>query len=306
MSELLQSSSDTEKRTAKVMIISTPRSVSTALLKCMSCIDGSLAFLEPYLINTWFGKDREFQGPYDGLINPEEFTGVIEKIQATNIDYGYDANESSYAWCKKELEKEYPEKRLVICKEVCYGIHINHRADLPNGYRYLFLIRNPLLVFPSWKKMHQKVLQLPLQDLPFTKWTESMIPQYKGSIYKQMCDLFDFVKKNRDPSPIVIDAEDLLSNPARIMKACFKEIDMPYDDSILQWDASDAITRQWVVATSSLQVSEVTGMYRNAFNSSQFLAPKKLPNKEDLTEDEVQYAQDGMPYYEQLYGLRSK
>ena len=305
MSKLVQGSSDGEKRTAKVMIISTPRSVSTALLKCMSCIDGSLAFLEPYLLNTWFGKDREFQGPYDGLINPEEFTDVAEKLQATNIDYGYDVTESSYAWCKKELEKEYPDKRMVICKEISYGIR-DHKADLPNGYRYVFLIRNPLLVFPSWKKMHQRILQLPLQDLRINAWTEAMIPQYKGSIYKEMCDLFEFVKKNRDPSPIVIDAEDLLSNPAKVMQACFKEIAMPYNNSILQWDASDAITRQWVVATSCLQVNEVAGLYRNAFNSSQFLSPKKLPDTNDLTNDEVQFAQDGMPYYEQLYGLRIK
>ncbi|XP_072039689.1 uncharacterized protein [Amphiura filiformis] len=287
----------------RVMLISTPRSVSTALMKCMSCIKGSLVFLEPYLLACWFGKDKKFDNPFEGFIQPDDIVDVLGELEATNIDYGYEVTETSYSWCKTELEKEYPQKKLIFCKEISHSIR-DHYDDLPIGFRYIFLIRNPMLVFPSWKKMQQKVLRIPMEDLNLNRWTEAMIPQCKGSVYEEMCNQFEFVKKNRDPNPIVIDAEDLLGNPAKILKTCFEQINMPYSDSILQWDSSDSVTRDWVVATSCLQVNKVAGMYNEAIESGNFFAPKQLPNPNDLTEDERHFAQDGMPFYERLYENR--
>ena len=290
---------------ARVMLISTPRSVSTAFLKCMSCIDGSLAFLEPYLLAFWFGADKQFDNPYDGFVQPEDFGDFTNELEAANIDYGYDVSKTSYKWCKSELEKDYPGKKLIFCKDVTYGLR-GHYADLPHGFRYVFLIRNPMLVFPSWKRMHKEILRIPLESLDLNRWTAAMIPQSKGTIYEEMCDLYEFVKNNRDSNPVVIDAEDLLRNPSQVLSTCFHHLDIPYDDSILQWDSSDSVTRNWVVSKSCMEVNKVAGVYREAINSGKFFAPKPLPNPGDLTEDERQFAEDAMPFYERVYAKRIK
>ena len=212
----------------------------------------------------------------------------------------YEAAKYDFAWVKGRLEEEHPGKNLIFNKDMVQGID-GHYDALPTGYRHTFLIRHPLKVFASFKKMTSVMPGAPprLQDM-----TPVMVPS--GYFFKEMYDLVEYVKKEKlEPKPIIIDADDLLSNTPGIMKAYCEALGIPYSDSLLTWPAGDDVMlSKWISPKELLQGGQMA--HKSTFESTGFGKPSPMPDRANLPEDVLAVADASMQYYDKLYEQRFK
>ena len=127
----------------------TPRSISTVFVKFISFVHDSQIFFEPYLCAHWFGPESVQDARHQA--NVETFMKAASEV--TPITGGFEAYECSYKWVKEQLEKPHAGKKLVFSKEMCFSV-ADKFEFLPKGYRHMFLVRHPLKVFSSWKKIY--------------------------------------------------------------------------------------------------------------------------------------------------------
>ena len=116
----------------------------------------------------------------------------------------------SYDAMKSLLTKEYDGLDLIFSKDMAYAIEdcFDILCDKEfSDWQHTFLMRNPRKTVPSlYRASVNKTL---------TGW-ESFDPHEAG--FKQLQDLFDFVKENFDERPVVVDADDLMADPESTMK----------------------------------------------------------------------------------------
>ncbi len=292
----------------KIILWSTPRSLSTVLTKCLSFVPNSSIWFEPYMGAMYYGPEARCI-PSSSPIVWKGKSGEDQETQAKRIqlpeDVGYDVKRSTYKWCQQELEADYPGKSMVFVKELSCAITDKYDA-IPHGYRHSFLIRNPLKVLPSWKKSHYLG---EMHDGPYEayKIKDSFIPT-SGYFYKDTYDLYQHITENYEPNPIVLDADDLLMKPSGVLKAYCTKMGIPYTDDLLHWDPDDKIMMTWNVRRILLQLNQVDSWTNlgNATRSSEFVKPSKGPSLEDLSEDDRRCVDFCMPFYNKLYEKRLK
>ncbi len=110
----------------KVYLWTTPRTVSTSFLKCMTNVPDTVAWHEPYLQIGKFSyevKDPMLQ-PYRDLAEKSGGAAEVAKIES-----GYDASDKDFDWLKDQLEGEFPGKKLVFVKEFGASICRESRQD---------------------------------------------------------------------------------------------------------------------------------------------------------------------------------
>ena len=278
----------------RMMLWGTPRSVSTVFAKFMSFIDDSQIYFEPYLCARWFGPDS--------TMFPENLAMAREFVEAasvvTSVTEGFERSECSFSWVKKQLEKPHAGKKLIFCKEMCFAPEGNY-ASLPVGYHHVFLLRHPLKVFPSWKKIY-----------PFGEGKDFKLDEAPpvffptGFAFKEMSELLDHVKTALDPEPIIVDTDDLLSNPQGILSELFKKLGLPFQDKYLQWEDGGEISKKWIICKTFLQGQVVWDYYKNAFGSTCFTKPSPLPERSSLTADILRCVDASMPYYDKMFAQR--
>ncbi len=185
-------------------------------------------------------------------------------------------------------------------KEISAAITTRFHA-IPRGYKHSFLIRHPLKVLPSWKKACYNKALGPYEE---QKLKDVEIPA-TGYFFNESYDLYQHIRENYDSYPIIIDADDLLTNPGGILKAYCNAMDIPYADDLLHWDPSDEIVKTWNVRRILLQLHQFQGYFiHNALASSEFLNPSKCLGRKDLSDDDLQCIDFCMPYYEEMYKNR--
>ena len=97
---------------------------------------------------------------------------------------------------------------------------------------------------------------------------------FKGHhFFKYLHELWGHVRENIDPNPIVINTQDLLENPKRVLSRFCELTGLPYRDSLLQWDASSEVVKHWRVVGDNIMSFEMS-FYGRAINSSMFFAAK--------------------------------
>ena len=209
----------------------------------------------------------------------------------------YEAVEHDYDWVKGQLEKEQPGKKLIFNKEMVQGI-AGHYDALPRGYRHTFLIRHPLKVFASFKRM-------------VSRFPEKLYDMHPGKVppgyfFKEMYDLFQYIKKEGiEPEPMIIDADDLLANPKGMIKAYCEAFGISYNDSILTWPAGDEVMySKWICQKELVMVGQVA--HKSTFGYTSFGKSTPMPNRADLPDDVLKLADESMQYYNKLYEQRFK
>ncbi len=186
-------------------------------------------------------------------------------------------------------------------KGISLAIDTRHDA-IPEGYQHTFLIRHPMKVIPSYKKLLIKASKLNRHEIKLDELPEDAIP--RGYFFKESYDLLQYVKKHFEPNPIVMDADDLLMNPSGMLKAYCSATGIPYSDDLLQWESGDAVAQTWMIPKMMLKVNHIVNFYEGAFASTQFNKPGKMPLRSDLLEDELICVDKIMPYYEEMYAQR--
>ncbi len=289
-------SGQSDDRLQRVFIWSLPRTMGTALVKCLSYIDDIQVFYEPCVTAYHFGPDAD-----------EKRRAVIAKFvefasaNRMELEHAFDHNICSYKWIKQELESEdYPGKKILLAKDQAYCL--DERYDmLPTGFRYAFLIRHPYRVLPSWKRMLTQILNLDINAVSMQDLQKNSKQEQKA--FQLQYELLSYVKNNRDPNVIVIDADDLQNNSSSILQQFCDGLGLPYSDSLLKWPNDPYVMKSWKVARVSAQgnfLENEGGFYAVALKSTQFQPAKPLPERRELSEDLQKAADEAMPFYEKM------
>lgn len=156
-----------------------------------------------------------------------------------------------------------------------YQKHMTHHMlpgfprDWLSSVTNVFLIRDPSRVAASYEKKRELV---ELEDIGFI----------------QQAEIFEQVADHLGNAPIVIDASDILQNPAAMIKVLCAKLEISFDRAMLDWpkgtrDSDGVWAPHWYHA-----VVETTG-----FATSQNEPPKLSTNAQKL-------ADAAMPYYTAL------
>ena len=280
---------------AKVILWSTPRSLSAVFTKCLSFIPNAVIWFEPF-------TGAMFYGP-DGRYPP-----TILRSEAKNIelpeDMGYDATKYSYKCVQRELEEDFSGKSVVFVQGKTSAIDTRFDA-IPSGYKHSFLIRHPQKVLLSWKKaVYNAKLDGPngYESLKLSELSGARMPT-SGYFFKETYELYEHIKDKYDPNPTVIDADDLQKNPGGVLKAYCTAVGIPYTDDLLQWDSSDDIIKTWKIRREVLQLHQLGSFtfLDNAFRSSEFVKPSDTIPRSELSEDDLKCIDFCIPFYEKMY-----
>ena len=282
----------------RVYVWCLPRTLGTAFIKCMSFVDDVQIFNEPFVSAYHFGPEGK-------AANPEQ-TKFIESAAAnqTEFENAFNDSECTYGWVKRELQAEYPDKKILLVKDQAYCLDAKYEM-IPSGFRHVFLIRHPCKVLPSWKRMLAKLFKL---DNDVVTWTELL---NAGSIpsnsYEMQFELLKYVKESLDPNAIVLDADDLQSNPASILRQFCEGVGIPFTESFLEWPAGRDIMKTWKAGRIPLQgnlLADEGGFYEDALKSRNFLPLKPTPNLSDISHDLQGAIKSSMKFYEQMREIR--
>ena len=275
----------------RVIVWGVPRCLSTAFMRAISNVDNFLVWYEPYLM-------AQKAQVYPDL--PNNMKNVDPAMVPDHFYSLFDKN-NTYSWVKDRLEGPFPGKKLVFVKEMVEGIH-DHYDELPKGYRHTFMIRHPLKVFFSLKKMWQS-LNWPVDgDEDLDKLPKTTI--LSGYFFKEMCDFVDHIKSSDiEPNPIIIDADDLQANPEEVMKIYCKKVDIPYDDRIVRWTGNVSFDN-WMAPKELTAMFLTPGVHKKSSGSEGFSPPSELPSRADLPADVLRVADASMEYYDKLYAQR--
>ncbi|XP_022089687.1 uncharacterized protein LOC110978748 [Acanthaster planci] len=289
-----------------------PRTCSSSFLKSMNKMPDCQIIFELYTTAWHFGPERDltvastFPKEPDVVTNMTE-AGLLEKDSQS----GFHSSVCTFDFCKKQLEAAYPGKRLVLNKEMASFL-IPKYNYLPKGYRHVFLIRDPSIVFPSWKKIVQEMRMvkhgevIALDDLILDRQPLDIMPAGLG--FKETYEMYQYIKENNmDPEPIVIDAEDLVANPEGVLSAFCSRMGLPYSSSLLGWESGSELAADWIISQRHkfiLKNAKTMDVFRN---STRFQKPEVEEGHYAKITPDVQRCIDlSMPYYEKMYEHRLK
>ncbi|XP_072018881.1 uncharacterized protein [Amphiura filiformis] len=291
----------------RVMLWCVPRTISTVLTKCMSFVKSSQIVVEPFNSAYHFGPEK-IQSPAALAARWEAFDKLqqqrLQNVKIEGLAHVFEDDQCTYAWVKGQLEAEYRGKSLIFCKDHAYGLQGKYEM-IPKGYKHTFLIRHPYKVFISWRKLlyaHPIFPQFGLCNAP-----ECMFPSKYG--FMEQFELYQYIKANVDPSPIILDADDLLSNPKSVVEQYCSGVGIPFSDSLLEWPSSIDVIKKWKAARSLLHINmlqQTGGFLDAALHSSRFNPPKEMPSVTELPEDVIPCVEASMPCYQQMYEMRLK
>lgn len=164
-------------------------------------------------------------------------------------------------------------KRIFYQKQMTHHLLPEIARDWLRQVANCFLIRHPAEVILSYIRKNRDPV---LEDLGFV----------------QQADIFDFVRAQTGATPPVIDARDVLENPARILRLLCVAVGVEFNEAMLSWPvgrrATDGIwAKHW---------------YAEVENSTGFRAYQ--PHPEELPERLRGIYKECLAIYERLYRER--
>ncbi|XP_038044350.1 branched-chain-amino-acid aminotransferase-like protein 2 [Patiria miniata] len=294
----------------RVIVWATPRTRSSILLKSLSNLPDSQAIFEIY-------TTAYYNGPERVDVRFEEQVSAGEEASEDGLfkghRSGFPSSLCSYDWARRQLEADYPGKAVIVAKELAPWLRGRYK-DIPRGYRHVFLIRHPTEMFPSWKKLNREFLELQrgvkvdMEDFDLDQLTPDVLPP--GLTYKEIFDLWQYVRdSNLDPDPVIVDSDDLVCNPARVLSSLCEHLGIPYTDSLLSWQQGTECVKDWLAGSLVKQVLETMAHFQNFRESTCFLKPEtvgKVSNVASLSPDLQRCINFSMPYYATMYEQRLK
>ena len=129
-----------------------------------------------------------------------------------------------------------------------------------------------------------------------------------GLMYKEIYDLWQFVREHVQPDPIIIDGDELLSKPDEILPKYCRAIGIPYNESLLHWDSSPEVTKMWKTPVGPDDDLQTTFMsfFQTSMNSSKFFPPSNMPALDEVTPDVIRCTNKVMGYYTEMFEARLK
>ena len=160
-------------------------------------------------------------------------------------------------------------------------------------YKHSFLIRDPFKMYSSYEKLSGKSVPI---DFRVT---------FKN-IYHELEAFYNHVVTALGQSaPPIIDADDLLQQPDKILPKYCDAMGIPYTPGMLSWESiSDATELNWECTdVGPIAVRKNFPALITAFSSTGFLGGEA---EHEFSEDVRECATHAMPVYKRLYELRIK
>lgn len=243
----------------KVILWSAPRCVSTAFERSIRTLDQVQVFHELCAIPYHCGVTR----------NSDLFTEIPLDPSAT------------FKEVSDILTKPYDDKQLIFAKEMAMCLMKNYdvlQQDKMKEFQHTFLIRHPVLVAKSLLRCGYFVA--------------------KEFGIKELYELYNFVSENLHPSPLVIDAEDLLTSPDEVMRTYCEAIGVTYQPEMTKWQPGPV--PGWdrhVCAGWHDAVMESNGFVKRSRDTEE-------PSTSGLSNDVIEVIEECMPMYEALYSKK--
>ncbi|XP_032220901.2 branched-chain-amino-acid aminotransferase-like protein 2 [Nematostella vectensis] len=257
--------------TKRVILWTAPRCVSTAFERCMMNLKNLKAIHEPYSLPYYFGNERLSKRYISEDVIPAATYNSVGQL----------------------LQKEYDGVDCVFSKDMAYYVKGRFGIFLEDGFKdfqHTFLIRNPeKAVYSLYKASINPKL---------TGW-DYFDPEEAG--FLQLFELYNFVKKHVNPSPVVLDADDLLEAPDEIMQSYCETIGVDHEPGMTRWEPGPV--DEWDVWA---------GWHENVLKSSGFQrtpGKKEASNckaacKEEVPDDVARVIKQSMSGYEAMYAQR--
>jgi Sulfotransferase domain len=240
--------------TIRICLWSGPRNISTATMR---------SFENRQDCAVW---DEPFYGPYlvkTGLDHPGRET-ILKSVPLDENDIA--------ARCAGAAPDGAP---LFFQKHMCQHILDDIPRDWIAACRHIFLIRDPAEVAASFAATTGAVTADDIGQVRQT-WLYENISQRTGRAWP------------------VIEGQDVLENPAAMLRALCRDIDIPFDENMLSWSAgkreTDGVWAPWWYA----RVEASTGF------------EKPRPSPHILPEAAMAAVQESRPHYEKLRDRKLK
>ncbi|KAJ8023798.1 hypothetical protein HOLleu_36339 [Holothuria leucospilota] len=289
-----------------------PRSLSTLLTKCLSFVDGIQVWFEPYVVcyenltirNLEFLPDDPKMTLYRERYNLEKLK-LAKTITWDDPSTWFEEGNFRYSWVRKQLEEHEPRKRHVFVKAMAYAVNgIPPHEYLPEvDVKHTFLIRNPVAVFSSFKTAIEN-------EFEETRSTEERgdiniiddVPIYKPKqFYRQLFNIWEDIQRKERTHPIVLDSDDVVSNPEATLQKYCREVGFQWDRKLLSWESSHNVIRRWKGSANYLRTAPSFFWFKNALSSNRFYpSNKQLPNVKQLSIDVQECIFESMPFYNEL------
>ncbi|XP_071498662.1 uncharacterized protein [Diadema antillarum] len=269
---------DSRQQPVRVMLWSLPRSCTTVFTRCMeslgSALGGGEIFWEPFVSCEFYGPDRRhfFANDSPQLLN-DKYT---------------------YAYVRDLMEQDFPQGKLVFGKDVTIGI-MGKFEYIPKNYRHSFLIRDPRKVFPSIQRLSDAVPEA---------HRFSVNKEY-GNGYRELVELSRHIESTFGQKPVIIDADELLAEPERIMPMYCRAVGLQYDPKMLEWGQVDVTQLRWHCAETMAGYEDM-GIFTNALKNTRFNPhlSKKSFDETEWTPEIRECIDAAMPIYQELYKSR--
>eukprot|EP00057_Strongylocentrotus_purpuratus_P011233 XP_011665707.1 PREDICTED: uncharacterized protein LOC105438976 [Strongylocentrotus purpuratus] len=297
---------------SRTIIWCVPRSVSTALTKCLSFIEGIQVWFEPYIycryarVITKQQLDHDLPAEYEG--NEEIYKRMADHFREIGLMNTTRQENLSYASIGRFLEQSV--SRHVLVKDM--ALSPEQYKFIPKGFKHIFLIRHPLRVYNSFRKSAFDQLSAwgmlkgeSAVEETFDIGRDHPFRKAGDSVHKDVYYMWKYVIENLDSESIVVDGDDLLTNPAELLPKICRSAGLPYDESLLKWDGSSEVTKSWIVPSDDI-LGKMLYFFDTAIRSSEFLPASKMPLRDDVRLDVNRCTDQAMKYYDEMYEVRIK
>ena len=246
-----------------VLLWSAIRSISTAFERSIITLDKVKVIHEPFAKVYYVGPERQ-SGSY-------AFTPTDPSVE-------------TYEEAALRLTKEYEGKEVVFSKNPAHYVENKFEIFLGPQHKntqHTFLIRNPVESIPAFYRASKN------PNITRTGWVKFDIDE---AGFRQMYELYHFIVENVHPSPVVIDADDLLERPDQTMKRYCDAVGIRYQSHMTSWEPG-------VVP----EMANCAEWHESLFKTSGFLARKTIKDDCTAVPEEIKRAiTDAKPYYEFL------
>lgn len=243
---------ESRKKTCRVAMWSGPRNISTALMRSFENRPDCVVVDEPFYAHYLAETGMDHPGRETVLAN--------QPTEANDV----------VAHLMSPLG---PGMRIQYQKHMSHHITANTPIEWVLKVHNCFLLRDPRAVIASYIK--QRANPTP-DDLGL----------------RQLCEIFDYVGSKQSAAPIVIDSDDILRDPRKLLTKLCHRLGIAFETSMLDWPSgprvSDGAWAPWWYAN----VEKSTGFEtRPSFNG-------------ELPAHLEEIAQQVMPYYQRLFEHR--
>ena len=209
-----------------------------------------------------------------------------------------------------------PAGKSYVIKDMAYAVTGSYEF-LPrkeSNFKHVFLIRRPECMFPSWRRLLMKQMKnmgyflgdkdLDEESFDMTKDVPFMMPGYS---YKCQYDLWKHVQQNIDPNPVLIDCDELASNPAEMLPKLCEATGMPYDATLLEWDGNPGLCNDWRCLYPLKKADgQLRGQHEMALCSTCFVTPRPATPRSEMTPDMIKCVDATKEYYDEMAMHRLK